>query len=228
MQKRLSEAPLISQILDRSEVIYEKSGAKKAKEKMDDVAEDAREAWETSQNPWVYRVSNVYDTITAESDFAAAVRHLRVLDPDFSLEAFKHNAVEHTLPQIMKWFLQGKIDDLEPWLGESVYHRLNAEIMTRKKEGINLDDNILSIFNAEVLEAQSDKVRENEPTLLLHFMCQQINCARNGDGEIVQGSEDDIRAHSYLMCFQREYDEIDGSLNWKIIDFRPNGAIAWL
>jgi mitochondrial import inner membrane translocase subunit TIM44 len=47
-------------------------------------------------------------------------------------------------------------------------------------------------------------------------------------GEIVEGSEDDIRANSYVVAFQREYDEKLGELNWKIVDFRFNGAIAYL
>ena len=48
-------------------------------------------------------------------------------------------------------------------------------------------------------------------------MCQQINCVRKKkDGEIVEGSEDDIRANSYVAAFQREYDEEKGELNWKI------------
>lgn len=60
-------------------------------------------------------------------------------------------------------------------------------------------------------------------------MAQQINCVRKKkDGEIVEGSEDDIRAHSYICAFQREYDETKGELNWKIVDFRFNGAVAYL
>ena len=42
-----------------------------------DIGEDAREAWETSQNPWVYRISSVYDTLTAPDEFAIGVTELR-------------------------------------------------------------------------------------------------------------------------------------------------------
>ena len=39
-------------------------------------------------------------------------------------------------------------------------------------------------------------------------MVQQINCVRKKkDGEIVEGSDDDIRANSYVAAFQREYNE---------------------
>jgi len=74
-----------------------------------------------------------------------------------------------------------------------------------------------------------DTVNKGSPIILLHFMCQQINCVKKkSDGTVVEGSEDDIRANSYVAAFQREYDEALGELNWKIVDFRFNGAIAYL
>ena len=76
---------------------------------------------------------------------------------------------------------------------------------------------------------QPDEVDKGSPIILLHFMCQQINCVRKKeDGSIVEGDEDDIRANSYVAAFQREYNEEKAELRWKIIDFRFNGAIAYL
>lgn len=76
---------------------------------------------------------------------------------------------------------------------------------------------------------QPDEKEKGSPIIVLHFMCQQINCVRKKKtGEIVEGSEDDIRANSYVVAFQREYNEKLGELNWKIVDFRFNGAIAYL
>jgi mitochondrial import inner membrane translocase subunit TIM44 len=79
------------------------------------------------------------------------------------------------------------------------------------------------------LVPQPDDVERGSPIILLHFMVQQINCTRRkADGSVVEGGEDDIRANSYVAAFQREYDEEKGELNWKIVDFRFNGAIAYL
>ena len=108
----------IIDIFRKAEEVYEKSGAAKAGEKISHIKEDAQEAWETSQNPWVYRASSVYDTITAESEFAMAERELRVLDPTFNLEDWKRGLVEVTLPNIMQLFLEGRIKELKPQLGE--------------------------------------------------------------------------------------------------------------
>ena len=260
-------------ILEKSQQVYEQSGAKthvqKTQQRIQHLREDAEEAWETSQNPWVYRASSVYDTLTAESEFAAASRQLQKLDPDFTLETWKRDVVEHTLPQIMKLFLEGRITELKPWLGEAVYNHLAAEVRARKKEGVQMDTNVLAIMNAEILACEVDGInveRGDDPIILLHFMCQQIHCVRkkvghssnegeNGSttttdtsankeddgatnkdrtymeeelGDIVEGGEDDIRANSYMVAFQREYNQEKMELNWKIVDFRFNGAIAYL
>jgi len=229
MEQRLKDAPIIKNILEQTEQIYEKSGAAKAKEKIDDIKHDAQEAWETSQNPWVYRVSSVYDTVTAESEDAAAVRELRKLDPEFTLEGWKHDVIHHTIPNFMNLFLQGRIKELKPWLGEAVYNRLAAEIRARNKDGVLIDTNILGIMNSEILACHQDHFEKGSPIILLHFMCQQIHCVRKKeDDSIVEGGEDDIRANSYVMGFQRVYEEDKGELNWKIVDFRFNGAMAYL
>jgi len=273
-------------ILDKSEQVYKESGTQQrvqqTQQKIQHLKEDAEEAWETSQNPWIYRASSVYDTITAESEFATATKQLQILDPEFTLESWKHNVVEYTLPKIMNLFLQGRINELKPILGEAVYNRLAAEVRARKKEGVQMDTNVLAIMNAEILACEVDGVnveKGDDPIILVHFMCQQIHCVRkkkvkggdegsesskkediDGDskgkekkdddatkeeeseeeenanrtfmdeelGEIVEGSEDDIRANSYVVAFQREYNEEKMELNWKIVDFRFNGAIAYL
>jgi hypothetical protein len=154
MQKRLTDAPIISDVLQRTERVFEATGAKKAKEKLNDLKEDAQEAWETSQNPWVYRVSSVYDTLTAETAESIAVKELRKLDPTFTLEEWRRDAVEHTLPNIMQWFLEGRTNQLKPWLGEGVFKRIAAEIKAREQEGVEIDTHVLGIMNSEILACE--------------------------------------------------------------------------
>mmetsp|Transcript_8313 Transcript_8313/g.10898 ORF Transcript_8313/g.10898 Transcript_8313/m.10898 type:complete len:404 (+) Transcript_8313:77-1288(+) len=229
MQKRLTDAPIIQDMLSRTDEFYDNSGARKAKERIDEIKEDAREAWDTSQNPWVYRASSVYDTLTADTAESIAVKELRKLDPEFTLEGWKRDVVEHTLPQIMQWFLEGRINQLKEWLGDGVFKRIAAEITARKQEGVEIDTHVLGIMNSEILAIEPDTVDKGSPIIMLHFMVQQINCVRKKkDGKITEGSPDDIRANSYVAAFQREYREDEGELVWKIIDFRFNGAIAYL
>lgn len=170
MQKRLTEAPIISDVLTRGEKIYHESGAAKAKEKVDHLREDAKEAWETSQNPWVYRISSVYDTLTSETVEAQAVAELRELDPTFTLDDWREDVVEHTLPQIMNWFLQGKINQLKPWLGEGVFKRIAAEITARQQEGVEIDTHVLGIMNSEILAIEVRKPVHHKVNLAISLI----------------------------------------------------------
>jgi mitochondrial import inner membrane translocase subunit TIM44 len=154
MQKRLTEAPIIQSIFEKSDELYRKSGADKVKRKMDDLREDAQEAWETSQNPWVYRISSVYETVTAESPETLAVAELRKLDPDFTLEDWRRDVVQYNLPKIMEWFLEGRINQLKPWLGEGVFKRMAAEMKAREQEGTQIDTHVLGIMNSEILAVE--------------------------------------------------------------------------
>ena len=172
MQKRLASAPIIQNILEKTEEFYEKSGAAKVKERVDHIREDAREAWETSQNPWVYRLSSVYDTVTAESPETRAVKELRVLDPSFTLEDWRQDVVEHTLPIIMKWFLEGRINQLKPWLGEGVFKRIAAEMTAREREGTQIDTHVLGIMNSEIIAVE---VSHLSPRLMICLVAKNTS-----------------------------------------------------
>ena len=83
----LQNTPLLSDLLN-SKVA---SGASK---KFSDTAEDAREIWETSQNPLVYRMHSVYNNVFGETDMGEAIREIRKVDPNFSMESFQEGKGE--------------------------------------------------------------------------------------------------------------------------------------
>eukprot|EP00815_Leptocylindrus_aporus_P008022 CAMPEP_0116074200 /NCGR_PEP_ID=MMETSP0322-20121206/15785_1 /TAXON_ID=163516 /ORGANISM="Leptocylindrus danicus var. apora, Strain B651" /LENGTH=403 /DNA_ID=CAMNT_0003563797 /DNA_START=91 /DNA_END=1302 /DNA_ORIENTATION=- len=230
LQRRIAEAPIIKGILGASHKVFEQTGINDARRKLGDIGDDAREAWETSQNPWVYRLSSVWDTVTAESEFAIATRELNRLDPEFTLVQFKSDLMETLVPEVMQYFLEGNTKALKPMLGEAVYNRLSSEIRIRKQEGLVIDPNILSFDNdrSEILACQIEGVEKGSPIILFLFSCQQINCVRNKDGEVVEGGEDEIRANAYVLALQREYDEENGSLIWKVVDFTLAQSVPWI
>jgi len=44
----------------------------------------------------------------------------------------------------------------------------------------------------------------------------------------VEGGEDEIRANAYVLALQREYDEENGSLIWKVVDFTLAQSVPWI
>lgn len=43
-------------------------------------------------------------------------------------------------------------------------------------------------------------------------------------GEVIEGSEDDIRATYYMLAFQRDFLEQDAELRWKVVDMTVIGG----
>jgi hypothetical protein len=82
------------------------------------------------------------------------VAELRELDPEFTLDEWKRDVVEHTLPKIMEWLLKGKTNQLKPWLGEGVFKRIAAENKARQQEGVQIDTTVLGIMNSEILACE--------------------------------------------------------------------------
>ncbi|GLE03713.1 hypothetical protein PINS_up012615 [Pythium insidiosum] len=220
---RFREAPIIQGILDAAKraartdagrTVSEK--AKQARDKVSDAREDVLEFWETSQNPWVYRLSSIYDGLFGETPMAVAIKEIRRAEPDFILEEWKDKIEAVVLPGVLEAFLRGNSRDLKKWFGEAAYSRINMAIRERKSEGLVMDPNVLSIDNVEVIEATAED--KHAPIILVRFAAQQINCIRNREGEIVDGAEDEVLAYYYIFAFQRDYDDEQEALRWRIVD----------
>uniref|UniRef100_K3XAG0 Tim44-like domain-containing protein n=1 Tax=Globisporangium ultimum (strain ATCC 200006 / CBS 805.95 / DAOM BR144) TaxID=431595 RepID=K3XAG0_GLOUD len=225
---RFREAPIIQGILDAAKQAARTEAGRKvgekaklAKDKIGDAREDVLEFWETSQNPWVYRMSSIYDGLFGETPMAVAIKQvilmeIRRAEPDFILEEWKENIEEIVLPGVLEAFLRGNSRDLKKWFGEAAYSRINIAIRERKTEGLVMDPNVLSIDNVDVIEATAED--KQAPIILLRFQAQQINCIRNREGEVVDGAEDEVLAYYYIFAFQRDYDEEQEALRWRIVD----------
>ncbi|GMF18148.1 unnamed protein product [Phytophthora fragariaefolia] len=218
---RFREAPIIQGILDAAKQAAKTEAGKKVqqttknvKDRISDAQEEVLEVWETSQNPWVYRLSSIYDGLFGETPMGVAIKEIRRAEPDFILEEWKENIEEIVLPGVLEAFLRGNSRDLKKWFGEAAYSRVNIAIRERKSEGLVMDPHVLSIDNVEVIEA-TDK---QAPIILMRFQAQQINCIRNREGEVVEGSEDEVLAYYYIFAFQRDYDDEQETLRWRIVD----------
>jgi import inner membrane translocase subunit TIM44 len=157
---RFREAPIIQGILDAAKQAAKTEAGKKVqqttkqvKDKLNDAQEEVLEVWETSQNPWVYRLSSIYDGLFGETPVGVAIKEIRRAEPDFILEEWKENIEDIVLPGVLEAFLRGNSRDLKKWFGEAAYSRVNIAIRERKSEGLVMDPHVLSIDNVEVMEA---------------------------------------------------------------------------
>ncbi len=90
MKTRLQDSPFIREILKGTKRVGSAAAgtdlgkqAEKVGQSVKDKIEDAKEFWETSQNPLVYTLSGVWDNLTGETEEGLAIAEFRRLDPSF-------------------------------------------------------------------------------------------------------------------------------------------------
>ena len=123
MKARLSESPLIQEILKSTRKATKAAGetplGKRATQINTDIKDriaDVREAWETSQNPLVYTVSGIVDNLTGETEEGLAITEIRRFDPQFNKEDWAAEVLETLVPTVLRAHLQGDSKALKPFL----------------------------------------------------------------------------------------------------------------
>lgn len=92
MKNRLQDSPLIRELLKGTRKVGNVAAstdvgkkAVKVGQSVQDKLHDAREFWETSQNPLVYTLAGVWENMTGETEEGITIAEIRKLDPNFIL-----------------------------------------------------------------------------------------------------------------------------------------------
>ena len=233
MKQRLEGSQVIREMLKNAKAFQSKAAqtdlgqqAQKIGQSFKEKLEDAREFYETSQSPLMYKVAGFISDMTAQTEEANAITAFMKLDPTFDKEEWAAEVKKTLVPSIIKAHLGGDTKVLKPWLGEAVYNKLAADIRIRKQEGITFDDKILELDEAQILMNFHDQ----EPMIIASYSVQLVNCIKDRKGEIIEGKPDAIVMRFYSMAFMQVYDEEDdqGSVSWKIVDYQMGKDESWI
>lgn len=189
-----------------------------------ELAEDMRERWETSDSPVVHKIQDLNATIFGESDTAISYKEIRRRDPLFSLPDFIADVQEIVKPTLQA-YLKGDLEALKKNCSFEVIDRCKAERRAYESQGIFFDNKILHISDVEVKET---KLMGNVPIIIISFQTQQIYCVRDRGGKITQGGEDDIHTVYYAWAMQQmDAEEMgEGELypTWKLREMQQLGV----
>lgn len=122
---------------------------------------------------------------------------------------------------------QGDFATLRKKCSREVVERCQAERRALESQGIFLDNEILHISDVEIKET---KLLGNAPIIIINFQTQQIHCARNKDGNIIEGARDDIHTVFYAWAMQQESPEETNRgefhTRWKLREMQQAGMQA--
>ncbi|CAM6027622.1 unnamed protein product [Sphagnum balticum] len=191
-----------------------------------ELAEDLRERWETSDSPVVHKIQDLNESIFGETATAVAMREIRQNDPSFSITEFILEVQEDIRP-VLQAYLKGDLNTLRQRCSREVVERCQAERRALETQGIFLDNKILHISDAEVKDI---KLLGNYPIIIVAFQTQQIYCVRDRDGTITEGAKDEIHTVHYAWAMQQvlhgEMQEFDVHRRWKLREMQQLGIQA--
>ncbi|KAI3446331.1 hypothetical protein Pfo_002996 [Paulownia fortunei] len=195
-------------------------------EKSQEIAEDMRERWETSDHPVVHKIQDISETVLGESDAAMSFKEIRRRDPTFSLPDFVAEVQEVVKPVLNAYF-KGDTEVLKKYCSSHVIERCKAEHKAFESQGIFFDNKILHISEVEVRET---KMMGDTPIIIVAFQTQQVYCIRDRLGSITEGGQDTIHTVYYAWAMQQlDPEELgDGAPYsiWKLREMQQLGVRA--
>ncbi|CAN1766573.1 Mitochondrial import inner membrane translocase subunit TIM44-2, partial [Linum perenne] len=191
-----------------------------------EIAEDMRERWETSDNPIVHKIQDAGDTIFQETDTASSIKEIRRRDPSFSLPDFVAE-VQDAIRPVLHAYMKGDTETLKKYCSPEVISRCEGEHKAFKSHGMFFDNRLLHVSEVEVRET---KMMGTSPIIIVAFQTQQIHCVRDSAGKITEGGQDTIHTVYYAWAMQQvEPQELgEGAIYpiWRLREMQQIGVQA--
>jgi len=217
VKEKVAETTAFKKVQEATDVIQKTEGYKtyaKARDRVSDKIEDARDAYETSQNPIVWHLREVGDTLTEESDAGRAFGKIIEIYPEFTIPDFLKEMEYYMIPSVITAYRRGDMSTLSEVCEGSAYKAVLGEFTQRKTLGITYDDKILDIRRVEYTQAQM--LNQTDPVIVFTFMCQHICCHKDLIGNIVHGSPHQIENIFYSWAVAPDVVSLD--YNWKLVE----------
>ncbi|BAT92962.1 hypothetical protein LR48_Vigan05g053000 [Vigna angularis] len=196
------------------------------KTKGQEIVEDLRERYETSDSPIVHKIQDINDSMFQETDAAISYKEIRQRDPYFSLPEFVVE-VQEAIKPVLNAYIKGDVETLKKYCSPELVERLKAERHAYQSNGIFFDNKILHVSELDVRET---KMMGSSPVIIVMFQTQQIYCVRDRNGAITEGGKDTIHTVFYLWALQQMDQEDRGEdgiyLMWRLREMQQQGIQA--
>jgi predicted lipid-binding transport protein (Tim44 family) len=140
------------------------------------------------------------------------VRAILAADPSFDVARFLEGA-KGAYRLILEAFWKGDLDAVKAHMDEHVFETFADAVKQRKKDGLTLDNRLVTIEQAVISEAN---VERTVAVLTVRFEADIAAVTRNSEGQVVAGSLSDAVQTRDLWTFRRDLASRDP--NWFLIE----------
>lgn len=156
---------------------------------------------------------DIIDHVAEDSDNARALAAMKRVDPSFNVGEFLGGA-RSAYEMILMAFEKGDLDDIVPFISEDVYEVFTTVVDDRQSKGLTVEANFIGISDMSLVEAEFDDTSK-EGDISVRFKSEMTSVVRDNAGDIVEGSDKEIKRQSDVWTFSRKMDSDDP--NWRLI-----------
>ena len=140
------------------------------------------------------------------------VRALLAADPSFDVARFLEGS-KAAYRMILEAFWEGEVEAMRPFVDDHVFETFANAVEQRGKEGLALDNRLISIDQALIAGAEIDRTIA---LVTVRFEADIAAVTRNSAGEVVAGSLSDAVQTRDRWTFRRDISSRDP--NWLLVE----------
>lgn len=156
---------------------------------------------------------DITDHVEEGSVSAKALSSMKRVDPSFNVSEFLGGA-RGAYEMILMAFEKGDLDEIVPFISEDVYEAFASVVDERQRQGLTIDAKFIGISDMKLVAAEFDDAT-NEAEVSVQFKSEMTSVVRDSAGDIIEGSEKEIKRQKDTWTFARKMDA--GDPNWRLV-----------
>ena len=159
------------------------------------------------------------DELDSDKDLARGLEKISAADKNFDEDSFLVGA-RTAFEVVLGAYVSGDREVLKNLLSMEVYDNFRAAIDDREKAGHTIEETLVSIQSAEVVEACIDG---SQALVTTKILSEQVHVLRDGQDEVIDGNPNEIMDVVDFWTFARDMGSRDP--NWQLVATRIQRAL---
>lgn len=144
---------------------------------------------------------------------ALALAKMKSMEPQFGVNDFLGGA-RGAYEMILMAFEKGDLASIQPFLGEEVYESFAHVVEMRADKGLTVESEFVGVREMVLQAAHFDETTK-EGEITVRYVGELTHVVRDNAGEIVEGSESQIKRQKDVWTFARVMGSDDP--NWQLV-----------
>lgn len=136
---------------------------------------------------------------------------VRMADPDFTPDGFL-NGARVAFEMVLGAYAAGDGKTLRGLLDDTLFAEFEAAIRDREENGYVVEDTLVGIRTAEIVEAFMEDRTAN---VTAKFVSEQVNVTRDAEGQVADGNPNEVITVTDFWTFARDTKSRDP--NWTLV-----------